>query len=49
MPSLLDTRYGIRKDGDIFMIVDSPVYVDTDGDITIKNTQFKGTDGYGSY
>jgi hypothetical protein len=30
MPILLDTQYGIRKDGDIFMIGDSPVYVDTD-------------------
>jgi hypothetical protein len=45
MPSLLDTKYGIRKDGDAFMIGDSQVYVNTDGDITIKNTRFKGTEG----
>jgi hypothetical protein len=27
------------------MIGDSPMYVDTDGNMTIKNTQFKGTEG----
>jgi hypothetical protein len=27
------------------MIGDSPMYVDTDGNITIKGTQFKGTEG----
>jgi hypothetical protein len=45
MPSFLDTQYGIRKDGDIFTIGDTPVYVDTDGDIKINNKQFKGTEG----
>jgi hypothetical protein len=45
MPSLLDTKYCIRKDGDTFMIVDSLVHVNTDVDITIKNTRFKGTEG----
>jgi hypothetical protein len=45
MPSLLDTQYGIRKGGDIFMIGDSPLYVDIDGDITINDKQFKGTEG----
>jgi hypothetical protein len=44
MPSLLDSKYGIRKDGDAFMIGDSQMYVNTDGDITIKNTRFKGTE-----
>jgi len=32
----LDTQYGIRKVGDIFMIGDSQIVVDTRGDITIK-------------
>jgi len=32
----LDTQYGVRKDGDMFMICDSPIVVDSDGDITIK-------------
>jgi len=31
----LDTQYGVRKDGDIFMIGYSPIVVDTSGDITI--------------
>jgi len=41
----LDTHYGFRKDGIIFMIVDSPIVVDTDGDITIKEQVFKGSKG----
>jgi len=32
----LDTQYGVRKDGDKFMIGDFPILVDTDGDITLK-------------
>jgi hypothetical protein len=44
LPKLLDTRYGISKVGDTLMIGDSPMYVDTDGNITIKGTQFKGTE-----
>jgi len=31
----LDTQYGVRKDGDMFMIGDSPIVVDTDVAITI--------------
>jgi hypothetical protein len=49
MPSLLDTKYGIRKDGDEFMIGDSQVYVNTDGDITIKKCGLKEPKGHGNY
>jgi len=31
----LCTHYGIRKDGDNVLVGDSPIVVDTDGDITI--------------
>jgi len=41
----LDTQYGVRKDGDIFMIGDSPIVVDTSGDKTIKNRVFKESKG----
>jgi len=41
----LDTQYGIRKDGDSFMIGDSAVLVDTDSDVTIKGQEFRGTKG----
>jgi len=41
----LDTEYGVRKEGNIFMIGDSPVLVDTSGDITIKDRVFKGSKG----
>ena len=41
----LDTQYGIRKDGDSFKIGDSPVLVDQDGDITIKENEFRGSEG----
>ena len=33
----LGTQYGVRKDGDIFMIGDLPIVVVTGGDITIKD------------
>ena len=36
----LDTEYGVRKEGNIYMIGDSPVLVDTSGDITIKDRVF---------
>ena len=39
----LDTQYGVRKDSNMFMIGDSPVLVDTSGDITIKDREFKGS------
>jgi len=39
----LDTQYGERKDGDMFMISDSPIVFDTVGDITIKDRVFKGS------
>jgi hypothetical protein len=42
---LLDTQYGIPKDGVIFKIGDSPVLVDQDGDITYKENEFVGTEG----
>jgi len=41
----LDTQYGIRKDDDIFKIVDSPLLIDQDGDITIKENEFRGSEG----
>jgi len=41
----LDTQYGVRKEGDMFMIGDSPIVVDTVGDITIKDRVFKGSKG----
>jgi hypothetical protein len=41
----LDTQYGIRKDGDTFNIGDSPMLVDQDGDITIKENECRGSEG----
>ena len=41
----LDTQYGIRKDGDTFMIGDSTLTVDRDGDITVKGKHFEGMQG----
>jgi len=41
----LDTQYGVRKDGDIFMIGNSPIVGDTSGDITIKDRVSKGSKG----
>jgi len=35
--SFLDTQYGVRKDGNMFMIGHFPIVVDTVGDITIKD------------
>ena len=43
--SFLDTQYGIRKEGDVFMIGDSQLTVDEDSDITIKGKDFRGTQG----
>jgi len=42
---LLDTQYGIRKDGDILMIGDSPIVVNTEGGLTINFRVFKGAKG----
>jgi len=41
----LDTKYGVRKNGDMFMIGDSPIVVDTGGDIRIKERVCKGSKG----
>jgi len=41
----LDTVYGIRRDGDVFMIGDSQVGVDRDGNIHINNVEFPATKG----
>jgi len=41
----LDKKYGIRKDGELFMICVSPVFIDTDDKMTIKGTACRGTDG----
>ena len=43
--SFLDTQYGIRKEGDTFMIGESQLTVDSDSDITIKGKRFRGTQG----
>ena len=40
-----DTQYGVRKVGDMFMLRDSPIVVDTSGDITINVRVFKGSKG----
>jgi len=41
----LDTHYGVRKEGNMFLIGDSPILVDTESDITIKDRVFKGWKG----
>jgi len=41
----LDTEYGIRRVGDEFMIGDSRVSVDRDGNIHIKEVEFPATKG----
>ena len=41
----LATQYGIRKDGDIFQNGDSAVSVHQDGDITIKEKEFRVSEG----
>jgi len=41
----LDTQYGIRNDGDLFKIGDSPVVVYQDGEIAIKENEFRGSEG----
>jgi len=41
----LDTEYGIRREGGVFMIGDSQVSVDRDGNIHIKDVEFPVTKG----
>jgi len=41
----LDTEYGIRRDADEWMIGDSRVGVDSDGNIHIKNVAYPATKG----
>jgi len=41
----LDTLYGVLKEGDIFMIGESPIVVDTDGETTFKERVLKGSKG----
>jgi len=41
----VSTEYGIRRDADGFMIDDSRVGVDSDGNIHIKNVEFPATKG----
>ena len=41
----LDTVYGIRRDGDVFMVGDSQVGVNRDGNIHINNEEFPATKG----
>ena len=41
----LHTQYGIGTVGDLFIIGDSAIIVDTDSDITIKLQEFRGTNG----
>jgi len=40
----LDIQYSIRRDGERLMIGDSPVSIDTDANLKIKGTVFRGTD-----
>jgi len=40
-----DTKYGIHKDGEQIMIGESPVFIDTDDNLKIKGTAFRGTGG----
>jgi len=39
---LLDTQYGIRKEGDNFKIGNSTVIIDNISNLSIKGKQFKG-------
>jgi len=41
----LDTQYGMRKDGGIFNIADSAVLVNQDSKITIKEQEFRNSEG----
>jgi len=41
----LVSQNGIRKNGDLLMIGDSPVVIDTDDNIKRKGTVFKGKEG----
>jgi len=41
----IDTQYRIRKDGGTFKIGDSLMLVDQDGAITIKENEFRGSEG----
>ena len=45
----LDTVYGIRRDGNVFMIGDSQVGVNRDGNIHINNVEFPATKALGSW
>jgi hypothetical protein len=42
---VLDTNYGLRKEGDKFFIGNSDVTVDENSDLYIKNKHFIGTPG----
>jgi len=39
----LDTQYGVRKGGDMFMIGNLPIVIDSSGVITIKDRVFNGS------
>ena len=41
----VDPQYGIRKDRNTFKIGDSPVLVDQDGDIRMKENEFRSSEG----
>jgi len=44
---LLDTQYGICKDGEQLIIGDSRLFIDTDYNFTFKGTVFRGPGGRG--
>jgi hypothetical protein len=44
-PRFLDSQYGIRKDGDTFMIGNSTIDLDEPGIITVRGKRFKLTKG----
>lgn len=42
----IDTVYGIRRESDgTFMIGDSPLSVDENGDVTVRGETYEGTEG----
>jgi len=45
MRSFLYTQHGIRKDAELLMIGESPVFKNTDDNFTIKGTAFRASEG----
>jgi len=45
----LDTQYGIRREGEQLMIGDSPVFIDPDDNVTIREQCSEGRRRCGNY